>query len=104
MAQGHAKVTAYTCKRLCCSVEIVQHGNRPTDIILNGVMVTTSALAQKLDVSHQAIRRRLDNGNCLAQPRQPGNRIRRHRLVGMNLSSDTNRWAALFLRLPLVAA
>lgn len=98
-------MTAYVCKRLCCSVETTHYGpTHQMEIHLNGRRVTTSMLAKELDLSHQAVRRRLDNESCMTRPRQPGNRIRRHRLVGMNLSSDTNRWAALFLRLPLVAA
>lgn len=97
-------MTAYTCKRLCCSVELFHRPPRPPDIEINGLRVTTSELAVKLDITHQAVRRRLDHESCMTRPRQPGNRIRRHRLVGMNLRSESDRLAAWFNRLPLVAA
>lgn len=98
-------MTAYTCKRLCCSVEYTTTGSNRTALTLNGVAETVRGIADRHDIREQSVRRRLDNRSCLARPRQLGNRNRREpTTIVPNLTSDSDRLAAQFLRMRRIAA
>lgn len=92
-------MTAYTCKRQCCSVETVKAAKALT---LNGERVTVAELAERTGLTLQAVRRRVDAHICLQLPRQHDKRDPRS--AALNLTSDSDRLAAQFNSLPRIAA
>lgn len=96
-------MTSYTCKRLCCSVDVVFSPRGIHNVIkLNGTKVSAAEIATKAGVGIQSIHRRISAKRCLQVHRESGNRRPKQKPV--DARSESDRLAALFNKLPRVAA
>lgn len=91
-------MTAYTCKRLCCSVVTVLAAK---DLTLNGERLTVRELALGLGLTIGGMRRRIKVEGCLQRARQHDKQPKQKPVA---VPSESARLAALFLKLPRSAA